>query len=198
MSPQFTASLGQGPIKVSMRPHLNQRCMESICRQSIAYCCNRHNRHASTRCMRTKSNKVMSIDGDVKRHPIGPSEKLLIRSWYVLSSAPGLRSKCEASRMPRDWDSGPKCGSCGLFGTAGLKKLLEQGNTMKARLDYWKLSPEGLAAFRHLQTYIDQCGLDKRLIELVKTRASQLNGCAYCLDMHTKDARARGETEQRL
>ena len=69
---------------------------------------------------------------------------------------------------------------------------------MEARLDYWKASPEGLAAFRHLQAYVDRCGLDHRLMELVKTRASQLNGCAYCLDMHTKDARAAGETEQRL
>ena len=73
-----------------------------------------------------------------------------------------------------------------------------EGNSMEARLDYWKASPEGLAAFRHLQAYVDRCGLDHRLMELVKTRASQLNGCAYCLDMHTKDARAAGETEQRL
>jgi AhpD family alkylhydroperoxidase len=69
---------------------------------------------------------------------------------------------------------------------------------MEPRLEYWKASPEGLAAFRSLQAYIDRCGLDHRLMELVKTRASQLNGCAYCLDMHTKDARAAGETEQRL
>jgi len=69
---------------------------------------------------------------------------------------------------------------------------------MNARLDYWKASPDGLAAFRGLQAYVDHCGLDRQLIELVKTRASQLNGCAYCLDMHTKDARAGGESEQRL
>ena len=69
---------------------------------------------------------------------------------------------------------------------------------MEERLNYWKASPQGLAAFRGLQTYVDHCGLEHRLMELVKTRASQLNGCAYCLDMHTKDARAAGETEQRL
>lgn len=69
---------------------------------------------------------------------------------------------------------------------------------MEPRLDYWKSSPEGLAAFRQLNTYIESCGLEHSLLELVKTRASQINGCAYCLDMHTKDARASGETEQRL
>lgn len=51
---------------------------------------------------------------------------------------------------------------------------------------------------RGLEGHVRQSGLDHRLLELVKTRASQLNGCAFCLDMHTKDARAAGETEQRL
>ncbi|HVV92418.1 MAG TPA: carboxymuconolactone decarboxylase family protein [Hyphomicrobiales bacterium] len=51
---------------------------------------------------------------------------------------------------------------------------------------------------RGLQAYIDGCGLEHSLMELVKMRASQINGCAYCLDMHSKDARAAGETEQRL
>lgn len=51
---------------------------------------------------------------------------------------------------------------------------------------------------RVLEGHVRQSGLDHRLLELVKTRASQLNGCAFCLDMHTKDARAAGETEQRL
>lgn len=69
---------------------------------------------------------------------------------------------------------------------------------MEPRLNYWKSSPDGLAAFRHLHTYVEGCGLEHSLLELVKTRASQINGCAYCLDMHTKDARAAGESEQRL
>lgn len=51
---------------------------------------------------------------------------------------------------------------------------------------------------RGLEGHVRQSGLDHRLLELMKTRASQLNGCAFCLDMHTKDARAAGETEQRL
>ncbi len=49
-----------------------------------------------------------------------------------------------------------------------------------------------------LEGYVHRCGLDAKLLELVKLRASLINGCAYCIDMHTKDARARGETEQRL
>ena len=53
-------------------------------------------------------------------------------------------------------------------------------------------------ALRGLEAYTKQCGLERSLLELVKTRASQINGCAYCIDMHTKDARAAGESEQRL
>ena len=69
---------------------------------------------------------------------------------------------------------------------------------MDRRIDYGKAAPQGLTAFRQFQAYVDRCGLEPLLLELVKTRASQINGCAYCLDMHTKDARAAGETEQRL
>jgi AhpD family alkylhydroperoxidase len=69
---------------------------------------------------------------------------------------------------------------------------------MKELLNYAKASPEAVAAFRGVETYVRQCGLDHTLLELIKTRASQINGCAFCIDMHTKDARARGETEQRL
>jgi AhpD family alkylhydroperoxidase len=69
---------------------------------------------------------------------------------------------------------------------------------MEQKLDYWKLASQGLAALRQLQGYVEGSGLEHSLLELVKTRASQINGCAYCLDMHTKDARAAGETEQRL
>ena len=59
-------------------------------------------------------------------------------------------------------------------------------------------APEGYAALRNVEVYLARCGLPKRLIELVKMRASQINGCAYCLDVHSKDARKAGETEQRL
>ena len=69
---------------------------------------------------------------------------------------------------------------------------------MAARINYVKASPDGFKAIRQLQAHVDNCGIEHPLLELVKMRASQLNGCAYCLDMHSKDARAAGETEQRL
>ncbi len=69
---------------------------------------------------------------------------------------------------------------------------------MKERLNYATVSPDALKAMRELEKYVAASGLERPLYELVKTRASQINGCAYCLDMHTKDARKAGETEQRL
>ncbi|MBS0213991.1 MAG: carboxymuconolactone decarboxylase family protein [Proteobacteria bacterium] len=69
---------------------------------------------------------------------------------------------------------------------------------MTQRFDYRQASPDGFKAILGLQRHVDGCGIEHALLELVKTRASQINGCAYCLDMHTKDARAAGETEQRL
>jgi AhpD family alkylhydroperoxidase len=59
-------------------------------------------------------------------------------------------------------------------------------------------APEGYSALRNVEVYLARCGLPKRLIELVKMRASQINCCAYCLDVHARDARKAGETEQRL
>jgi AhpD family alkylhydroperoxidase len=61
-----------------------------------------------------------------------------------------------------------------------------------------QVAPEGYAALRNVEVYLARSGLPKRLIELVKMRASQINGCAYCLDVHSKDARKAGESEQRL
>jgi len=69
---------------------------------------------------------------------------------------------------------------------------------MTERIDYKKASPGAFQAMLEMENYVRQCGLEHSLLELVKTRVSQINGCAYCLDMHTKDARAAGETEQRL
>lgn len=69
---------------------------------------------------------------------------------------------------------------------------------MTERFNYGKAFPEGIHAMRTLERTIRESGLDASLIELVKTRASQRNGCAFCIDMHTKGARAAGETEQRL
>lgn len=65
-------------------------------------------------------------------------------------------------------------------------------------VDYASLAPQALRAQLGLESYIRQSGLDQSLMDLVKLRASYINGCAYCVDMHTKDARLAGETEQRL
>ncbi len=69
---------------------------------------------------------------------------------------------------------------------------------MQPRMNYYQAAPEALKPMLDMEAYIKTCGLEQKLIELVKTRASQINGCAYCLHMHTKDARAAGESEQRL
>lgn len=69
---------------------------------------------------------------------------------------------------------------------------------MKTRLELEKVEPAAVRAVMGLENYVRSSGLDKTLIELIKTRASQINGCAFCIDMHTKDARYAGETEQRL
>jgi AhpD family alkylhydroperoxidase len=69
---------------------------------------------------------------------------------------------------------------------------------MSDRLKYARVAPEALRAMRALQDYVNATGLEHSLLELVKLRASYMNGCAYCVDMHTKDSRAAGETEQRL
>jgi AhpD family alkylhydroperoxidase len=69
---------------------------------------------------------------------------------------------------------------------------------MKPRIDFAKVSPRAVQSMIGLQNYVNNSGLEHSLLELVKMRASQINGCGYCLDMHMKDALAAGETAQRL
>ena len=69
---------------------------------------------------------------------------------------------------------------------------------MKPRLNPYQAAPEAMKTVAALETYVQKCGVEPGLIELIKTRASQINGCAYCLHMHTADARKAGETEVRL
>lgn len=69
---------------------------------------------------------------------------------------------------------------------------------MSYRIEYTKIAPKAFHAMLGLEKYLHNCELEASLLDLVKMRASQINGCAYCLDMHSKDARAAGETEQRL
>lgn len=69
---------------------------------------------------------------------------------------------------------------------------------MKPRMNFYKVAPDTINALMALENQVQASGLEKCLIELVKIRASQINGCAYCINMHTEDARKRGETEQRI
>lgn len=69
---------------------------------------------------------------------------------------------------------------------------------MNTRIDFYKASPDAMKAMLALEGAIGKLGLETSLIELVKLRASQINGCAFCIDMHTADARKAGETERRL
>lgn len=69
---------------------------------------------------------------------------------------------------------------------------------MQQRFEYHSSRHLGIAALVALENYLSTCGLEDSLIQLMEMRASQINGCAFCLDMHSKDARAAGETEQRL
>ena len=69
---------------------------------------------------------------------------------------------------------------------------------MEQRLDAYAAAPAAMRAVLGVESYIRGCGLEPGLTKLVEMRASQINGCAFCLDMHSRDARRRGETEQRL
>lgn len=69
---------------------------------------------------------------------------------------------------------------------------------MSSRIDYYKLAPEAISAMMGLENYVNKCGLEKPLLDLVKLRASQINGCAYCVDLHCAEARKAGESERRL
>ena len=69
---------------------------------------------------------------------------------------------------------------------------------MKQRINLIDLNKDALRGMYNLEAYLAGCGLETSLLHLIKFRVSQINGCAYCLDMHSKDLRAAGETEQRL
>lgn len=69
---------------------------------------------------------------------------------------------------------------------------------MSSRIDYYKASPEAVKAMIGLENFVNKCGLERSLLDLVKLRASQINGCAYCIDVHCNDARKNGESERRL
>ena len=69
---------------------------------------------------------------------------------------------------------------------------------MEQRINYQEIAPKSLKGMYEIEKYVENSQLEDSLVQLVKLRASQINGCAYCIDMHTKDARQAGESEQRL
>lgn len=79
-----------------------------------------------------------------------------------------------------------------------MENLLQVKFIMKQRFDLSKADPKAYEAMLGLEKYLAGSGLDKNLFELIKTRASQINGCAYCINMHVRDAMKMGETAQRL
>jgi AhpD family alkylhydroperoxidase len=72
------------------------------------------------------------------------------------------------------------------------------GTLMEPRLQHSKIAPQGFQAALQLHNYVTHCGLERSLLDLINVRASQINGCAYCIDIHAREARAAGESEQRL
>ena len=75
---------------------------------------------------------------------------------------------------------------------------METTTVSNGRIRYAEIASEGIAVLGRLEKYLQGTALEPQLLELVKLRSSQINGCAFCIDMHTKDARTRGESEQRL
>jgi AhpD family alkylhydroperoxidase len=84
------------------------------------------------------------------------------------------------------------------LGTIVTITLSTRSPEMTTRLDFYNASPEGVKALIALDASVSKLGLEPSLIDLVKLRASQINGCAYCIDVHTREARDRGEAERRL
>src|SRR5205085_3993081 len=82
--------------------------------------------------------------------------------------------------------------------TSISQTAMRRRTTMKPRMNFFQAAPDTIKALSALESQVQASGLEQTLIELVKTRASQINGCAFCINMHTQDARKHGETEQRL
>jgi AhpD family alkylhydroperoxidase len=90
------------------------------------------------------------------------------------------------------------CHNPGLFVVYGVVVQSNQEMDMKARIEFHQANPKVAQLLLAIEGYLHGSGLASRLQHLIKTRASQINGCAQCIDMHTKDARTEGESEQRL
>src|SRR5437660_9818423 len=97
---------------------------------------------------------------------------------------------CIASRRQRRGRLRKRCERVRCTPSLVVKEI-----QMEARMELKKASPEGAKAIAQLHAFVRQCGLEEDLLELVKLRASQINGCAHCIDMHSKQLRADGESE---
>jgi len=73
-----------------------------------------------------------------------------------------------------------------------------EGFTMRQRMNYYEIAPDAMKIMMEMEKYTKKSSIERKLRELIKIRASQINGCAYCINMHTADAKKMGETEQRL
>jgi len=73
-----------------------------------------------------------------------------------------------------------------------------EGFTMTQRMNYYEIAPDAMKIMMEMEKYTKKSSIERKLCELIKIRASQINGCAYCINMHTADAKKMGETEQRL
>lgn len=73
-----------------------------------------------------------------------------------------------------------------------------EGFTMTQRMNYYEIAPDAMKIMMEMEKYTKKSSIERKLRELIKIRASQINGCAYCINMHTADAKKMGETEQRL
>lgn len=134
--------------------------------------------------------------------------ELLARAWHLRHLSPDKREAARrriaeiavryAGNGP-EIESRPKEYSDTVQALSEACALCEEDPAMQSRLNAPKASPAGYQAMLGLESFVRKSsGLEASLLELIKMRASQINGCAYCIDMHSKDARAHGETEQRL
>jgi AhpD family alkylhydroperoxidase len=112
-----------------------------------------------------------------------------IKSACLLKKYKGAKLWLNPERQPEDLLPLPE---------APHAHPMPQEEMMEARIDYLKSARGVYEAMLGLEKYLHQSGLDEKLLDLIKLRVSQINGCAYCIDMHWKDLRAFGETEQRL
>src|SRR5574337_815766 len=123
---------------------------------------------------------------------------MLISSFRIMRLDFFFSSRRPHTILSGDWSSDVCSSDLSGRRTAVAASSQLRRSLMQQRLDYKLASPEAFKAMLQVQQQVNHSGLEESLLELVKSRASQLNGCAWCLDMHTKDARALGETEQRL